>query len=121
MIKASVPLKTGMSYTHLKCERIKVPEGTVMRMSEKYLDKCLELMGLEPHIDENTGKVLNAALTPLVESSWDESDSPLVSEEMQKKCMMDVCSTSRSSRVTFTTPSWRSDAESGKSQRRRWQ
>ena len=31
---------------------------------------------------------MNAALTPLVESSWDESDSPLVSEEMQKKCMM---------------------------------
>ena len=42
MIKASVPLKEGMSYTHLKCERIKVAEGTVMRMSEKYLDKCLE-------------------------------------------------------------------------------
>eukprot|EP00972_Heterocapsa_arctica_P078761 11613715-Heterocapsa_arctica.AAC.1 len=47
MIKSSHPILAGMQYSHLRCLRIRLEEGTVIKMPKKYIQKMKKEMCME--------------------------------------------------------------------------
>eukprot|EP00972_Heterocapsa_arctica_P029412 4329653-Heterocapsa_arctica.AAC.1 len=47
MIKASQPIWAGMEYSHLRCLRVRMKDGTFIKMPKKYILKMQQELGME--------------------------------------------------------------------------
>eukprot|EP00972_Heterocapsa_arctica_P091209 13459110-Heterocapsa_arctica.AAC.1 len=47
MIKASCPITEGMEYSHLRCLRIRLAGGTLIKMPTKYVEKMQKELEME--------------------------------------------------------------------------
>eukprot|EP00972_Heterocapsa_arctica_P081838 12060220-Heterocapsa_arctica.AAC.1 len=73
MIKASQPIWAGMEYSHLRCLRVRMKEGTFLKTPKKYIQKMQQELGMENCAAMPTPMVIDTTIDETEELDYEQA------------------------------------------------